>query len=91
LGVGPVAITSALIANGLKDQVPRAAEIDEPGNPPPDLVGVQEAYTTRVIQLAFIVGCLYTGIGLLRLGFLVRFLSHSVLTGFTSGQCASIE
>jgi sulfate transporter 4 len=91
LGVGPVAITSSLIANGLKDQIPRAAEIDEPANPPPDLVAVQEAYSTRVIQLAFIVGCMYTAIGFLRLGFLVRFLSHSVIVGFTSGQCSFIE
>lgn len=47
-------------------------------------MATQEAYTTRVIQLAFIVGCMYTGIGFLRLGFLVRFLSHSVIVGFTS-------
>lgn len=39
----------------------------------------------QVIQLAFIVACMYTGVGLLRLGFMVRFLSHSVITGFTSG------
>ena len=39
----------------------------------------------QVIQLAFVVACLYTGVGLLRLGWVVRFLSHSVITGFTSG------
>ena len=39
----------------------------------------------QVIQLAFLVACMYTGVGLLRLGFMVRFLSHSVITGFTSG------
>jgi MFS superfamily sulfate permease-like transporter len=39
----------------------------------------------QVIQLAFIVACMYTGVGVLRLGFLVRFLPHSVITGFTSG------
>jgi sulfate transporter 4 len=43
-----------------------------------------------VIELAFIVACLYTGVGLLRLGFLVRFLSHSVITGFTSGAAIII-
>lgn len=72
-------MTWSMIANGLKDQIPRAAEIDEPATPPPELAGGQEAYSTRVMQLAFVVGCLYTGIGLLRLGFLVRFLSHSVM------------
>lgn len=40
---------------------------------------------SQVIQLAFLVACMYTGVGLLRLGFMVRFLSHSVITGFTSG------
>jgi hypothetical protein len=39
-----------------------------------------------VIQLAFLVACMYTGVGVLRLGFMVRFLSHSVITGFTSGE-----
>jgi hypothetical protein len=44
----------------------------------------------QVIQLAFLVACLYTGVGVLRLGFLVRFLSHSVITGFTSGAAITI-
>ena len=44
----------------------------------------------QVIQLAFIVACLYTGVGVLRLGFMVRFLSHSVITGFTSGAAIII-
>jgi hypothetical protein len=42
----------------------------------------------QVIQLAFLVACMYTGVGVLRLGFMVRFLSHSVITGFTSGAQA---
>lgn len=33
---------------------------------------------------------MYTGIGVLRLGFIVRFLSHSVITGFTSGAAILI-
>jgi MFS superfamily sulfate permease-like transporter len=44
----------------------------------------------QVIQLAFLVACLYTGVGVLRLGFVVRFLSHSVITGFTSGAAIII-
>jgi sulfate transporter 4 len=44
-------------------------------------------HRSQVIQLAFLVACMYTGVGLLRLGFMVRFLSHSVITGFTSGVC----
>lgn len=45
----------------------------------------QAAYNHTVIQLAFVVACMYTAVGVLRLGFLIRFMSHPVLTGFTSG------
>jgi MFS superfamily sulfate permease-like transporter len=44
----------------------------------------------QVIQVAFLVACMYTGVGVLRLGFIVRFLSHSVITGFTSGAAVII-
>lgn len=46
--------------------------------------------TLQVIQLAFLVACLYTGVGVLRMGFLIHFLSHSVITGFTSGAAIII-
>jgi MFS superfamily sulfate permease-like transporter len=51
---------------------------------------VQKRYNKSVTQLAFLVSILYTGIGLLRLGFLIRFLSHPVTTGFTSGAAVII-
>lgn len=35
---------------------------------------LQAEYSKTVIQLAFLVACLYTAVGLLRLGFLIRFL-----------------
>ena len=85
LGVGPVAVTSLLIGDGIKDLVPGSELIENPSQPTPEQADIQTLYNTKVIQLAFIVACLYTGVGLLRLGFLVRFLSHSVVTGFTSG------
>ena len=44
----------------------------------------------QVIQLAFLVACLYTGVGVLRLGWIIDFLSHSVITGFTSGAAIII-
>lgn len=46
-------------------------------------IGLQAEYNKMVIQLAFIVAVLYTAVGLLRLGFLIRFLSHPVITGET--------
>eukprot|EP00878_Enallax_costatus_P047664 GHUV01058688.1.p1 GENE.GHUV01058688.1~~GHUV01058688.1.p1 ORF type:complete len:102 (+),score=15.61 GHUV01058688.1:115-420(+) len=51
---------------------------------------VQKRYNKSVTQLAFLVSILYTAIGVLRLGFLIRFLSHPVTTGFTSGAAVII-
>jgi MFS superfamily sulfate permease-like transporter len=174
LGVGPVAVTSMLIGNGIRGMVPGSEHIDNPSKPAPEFVAVQADYNRRVshacaascpcwpvlaslvrfgfegcwlehaqalsffctvvgvagflhalyrqppywplcqtscvlpcflvpdpvltpaplapqvIELAFIVACMYTGVGVLRLGFLVRFLSHSVITGFTSGAAIII-
>jgi len=86
LGTGPVAVTSLLIATGVQNMVQYSSWLD-PANPPASALqaSIQETYNTKVIQLAFLVSCLYTGVGLLRMGWLVRFLSHSVITGFTSG------
>jgi hypothetical protein len=54
------------------------------------LRAVQAEYQRAVLQLAFLVACLYTAVGLFRLGFLIRFLSHPVITGFTSGAALVI-
>jgi MFS superfamily sulfate permease-like transporter len=54
------------------------------------LCAVQREYKQAVLQLAFLVACLYTAVGLFRLGFLIRFLSHPVITGFTSGAALVI-
>jgi MFS superfamily sulfate permease-like transporter len=51
---------------------------------------LQAQYQKTVIELAFLVACLYTAVGLFRLGFLIRFLSHPVITGFTSGAALVI-
>ncbi len=37
------------------------------------------------IMMAFLIGCIQTGISLLRLGDLSRYISHSVIIGFTAG------
>jgi len=55
-------------------------------SPPP----LPPPHTAQVIQLAFLVACLYTGVGVLRFGWLIHFLSHSVITGFTSGAAIII-
>lgn len=74
LAVGPVAIVSLLTATGL-------TSLAEPGS---------AAYVQLALTLALLVGVLQAIMGLLRLGFLVNFLSHPVLAGFTSAAAIII-
>ena len=74
LGVGPVAMDSLLVAAGLGSLT---------------LTGV-ESYIAMALLLAFMVGVVQLGLGLLRLGFLVRFLSRPVISGFTSAAAIII-
>ncbi|MEW5297662.1 MAG: hypothetical protein WDW36_000857 [Sanguina aurantia] len=90
LAVGPVAVTSLLIASKLKQIVPGSSSITNPNSPDPDQVSIQDDYNHKAIQLAFLVSVMYTIIGVLRLGFLTNFLSHSVIGGFTSGAAIII-
>jgi SulP family sulfate permease len=74
LAVGPVAIVSLLVATGL-------SPLAEPGS-------VQ--YVQFALTLALLVSLIQTGMGLVRLGFLVNFLSHPVISGFTSAAAIVI-
>jgi len=68
LAVGPVAMVSLLTAAGI-------GTLAEGGT---------EVYITLAITLAFMVGMIQFLLGVFRLGFLVEFLSHPVISGFTS-------
>ncbi|MEM7511139.1 MAG: solute carrier family 26 protein [Bacteroidota bacterium] len=74
LAVGPVAMDSLLVASG----VSQFAEI-----------GTSE-YISMAILLALMVGVIQLLMGVFRLGFLVNFLSHPVLVGFTSAAALII-
>jgi SulP family sulfate permease len=74
LAVGPVAMVSLLVASAI---APLA------GN---DVV----AYAGLAALLALMVGVMQWGMGVARLGFLVRFLSHPVIAGFTSAAALII-
>jgi sulfate permease, SulP family len=74
LAVGPVAITSLLTLSGLRG-------IISPDDPD---------YVAVAALLALTVGVLLLVGGLLRLGFLVNFLSHPVISGFTSAAAITI-
>lgn len=88
LAVGPVAVTSLLIASNLKSIVTCAQNISNPNTPSDP--ACQAQYNQAAIQLAFIVACLYSGIGILRLGWVTKLLSHAVISGFTTGAAITI-
>lgn len=74
LAVGPVAIVSLLTATAL-------APLVETGT-----IG----YMSAAALLAVMVGVIHLVLGAARLGFLVNFLSHSVLVGFTAAAAIII-
>lgn len=74
LAVGPVAIVSLMTAAG-------ASALAEPGS---------QAYSQIALTLALLVGVVQSLMGLLRLGFLVNFLSRPVLSGFTNAAAIVI-
>ncbi len=74
LAVGPVAIVSLLTASALGPLVDEGTA----------------GYLSAAALLAVMVGVVHLVLGLGRLGFLVNFLSHSVLVGFTAAAAIII-
>ena len=74
LAVGPVAMVSLLTAAGI-------GALAEGGT---------ETYIMLAITLAFFVGMIQFLLGVFQLGFLVNFLSHPVVSGFTSAAALII-
>ncbi|PQJ34314.1 sodium-independent anion transporter [Salinibacter sp. 10B] len=74
LAVGPVAMVSLLVAAAVA----------------PIANGNTELYIGLALLLSLMVGILQFGLGAARFGFLVNFLSHPVLSGFTSAAALII-
>jgi sulfate permease, SulP family len=74
LAVGPVALVSLLTLTGV-------SALAEPGS---------GEFVALAALLALMVGVIQFGLGLLRAGFLVNFLSHAVISGFTSAAAIVI-
>ncbi len=74
LAVGPVAMVSLLVLTGV-------SALAEPGS---------DQYISLVFLLALMVGVIQLLMGVLRLGFVVNFLSHAVISGFTSAAAIII-
>ena len=74
LAVGPVAMDSLLVATGLN-----ALALLEPSQ-----------YIQMALLLAFLMGLIQLFLGILRMGFIVSFLSKPVISGFTSAAALII-
>ena len=74
LAVGPVAMVSLLTAAGIGALGPSSPE----------------QYLLYALTLAFLIGLIQFGMGILRFGFFVNFLSHPVINGFTSAAAIII-
>ena len=101
LGVGPVALVSLLVEVGLKgvlteDECPEyfAQKNDTSLASESDWQLQSELCPDEYAQLAFLtsflMGLFQIGAGFLRLGFLVSFLAHPVISGFTSAAAIII-
>jgi SulP family sulfate permease len=75
LAVGPVAMVSLLVLTGVGELAK--------GQPP-------EAFIAYAVLVSLMVGAMQFGMGVLRLGFLTNFLSHPVVSGFTSAAALII-
>lgn len=74
LAVGPVAMVSLLVLAGV-------STLADPGS---------DEYISLVLLLMLMIGVIQLLMGVLRLGFLVNFLSHAVISGFTSAAAIII-
>ncbi|KAL3675633.1 hypothetical protein R1sor_025581 [Riccia sorocarpa] len=74
--IGPVAIIAILLNSLVR------AEFD------PETDGA--SYLSLVLTATFFAGIIQLGLGVLRMGFLIDFLSHAAILGFTSGVATTI-
>jgi sulfate transporter 4 len=84
LAVGPVALVSLLLATGL------TTVLDAKGITPENTENYTAIYATMALQTSVLVGFCNIIMGVLKLGFVANFLSHAVISGFTSGAAIII-
>ncbi|KAF3326408.1 High affinity sulfate transporter 2 [Carex littledalei] len=76
LAIGPVAVVSLLLGDMLKN------EIDPKKHP--------HEYLRLAFTATFFAGITEAGLGVLRLGFIIEFLSHAAVVGFMAGAAITI-
>ena len=98
LAVGPVAVTSILLGNGLESlfgisspcYTSSGAAVSNTTAPVDGTEYTCYDFERASIQVAFLAGLFYTAVGLLGMGWLTYFLSHAMVSGFTSGAAILI-
>ncbi|KAL3141752.1 hypothetical protein ABBQ32_004432 [Trebouxia sp. C0010 RCD-2024] len=80
LAVGPVALVSLLLSEGLTKAIP-SAEVNANPNQPAD-PQVQQSYNHAAIQVSLLVSMIYLVLGFLRFGFVTHFLSRPIISAF---------
>jgi len=94
LGVGPVAMVSLIVESGLKGVVTPEecpALLNNPDMLPSyELPGCDIPYVRLAFLCSLFVGIMNISAGFLNLGFLINFLAHPVISGFTSGAAIII-
>jgi sulfate transporter 4 len=98
LSVGPVAVTSILLGNGLETlfgvsspcYTSSGAAVSNTTAPVDGTDYTCYDFERASIQVAFLAGLFYTAVGLLGMGWLTYFLSHAMVSGFTSGAAILI-
>lgn len=75
LSVGPVALVSIIVFSGV-------SALADPGT---------EEYISLVLLLMLLIGLIQFLLGFLRLGFIVNFISHAVMSGFISAAAVIIS
>ncbi len=74
MSIGPVAVSALLVLAGI-------SQIAEP---------LSSEYISYVLLAGLLIGCFQILLSILRLGFLVNFLSHPIVAGFTSAAAIII-
>jgi sulfate transporter 4 len=83
LAVGPAALVSLVLSSGLTPIVQGEGFST-------DSTEYVARYTTLAIQSSLLAGIILITMGIFRLGFVTHFLSHALISGFTSGASVII-
>lgn len=96
IAIGPVAVVSILLGTLASDNLPlpaaATAKCDTSSTKfvNADCSTYRESYLALIFTATFFAGLFQAALGLLRLGFIIDFLSHAAIVGFMAGAAITI-